>query len=75
MSARDIDLTYAPDRRTLQAARLMESAVVDLPAHCRNRRAEGRRADDRFLGFAADGSTVTRLDAQQNVQVDLPGDE
>jgi lipopolysaccharide export system protein LptA len=71
MSARDIDLTYAPDGRTLQAARLMESAVVDLPgtAGTGARKVVAQTID---LGFAADGSTVTRLDAQQNVQVDLP---
>ena len=38
MSARDIDLTYAEDGRTLQHAQLIENAVVQLPGD------EGSRA-------------------------------
>ena len=30
MSARDIDLTYAPDGRTLQTAKLVENAVAQI---------------------------------------------
>ena len=32
MSAKDIDLTYAPDGRTLQQAKLMEQSVLRLPS-------------------------------------------
>lgn len=71
MSARDIDLTYAPDGRSLQTARLMEGATVELTgtAGAGARKIVAHTID---LGFGGDGSTVTRLDATQNVEVDLP---
>jgi lipopolysaccharide export system protein LptA len=71
MSARDIDLTYAPDGRTLQQAKLMEGAVVRLGGGAGGpaRQISGRTID---MTMGADGSTVTALNATENVQVDLP---
>jgi lipopolysaccharide export system protein LptA len=73
MSARDIDLTYAADGRTLQHAKLLENSVVQLPggsgsAGCR---IAGRTID---MAVGPDGNTVTGLDATENVQVDLPAE-
>lgn len=70
MAARDIDLTYGADGRTLQFAKLIESAVLQLPA---NGGAGKRIAGDMIdLGMGPDGSTVTNLNANGRVQVDLP---
>ena len=71
MSARDIDLTYGPDGRSLQEARLMENAVVQLAGSAATgaRRIAARSID---MMFGPDGSTVTGLSANENVQVDLP---
>ena len=73
MSARDIDLTYGPDGRSLQAAKLIENAVLQLPAGggAPGRRIAGRAID---MTLSPDGSTVTSLNAVENVQVDLPAD-
>jgi lipopolysaccharide export system protein LptA len=74
MSARDIDLNYADDGRTLQGARLMEQSVLELPAAGAPgaRRIAGQTID---VGLAPDGTTVTGLGASGGVQVDLPGDQ
>jgi lipopolysaccharide transport protein LptA len=70
MQARDIDLVYAPDGRTLRTAALVEDASVDLPADgSSGRRVAGRTID---ITMAEDGSTVTALTAKGAVQVDLP---
>lgn len=70
MHARDIDLVYAPDGRTLHTAALVEDASVDLPAEGGSgRRVAGRTID---ITMGADGSTVTALTAKGAVQVDLP---
>lgn len=73
MSARDIDLTYAPDGRTLQQAQLVENAVVQLPG---DPTGAGRRIAGKTvaIGMAPDGATVTSLTANDNVQVDLPAE-
>lgn len=73
MSARDIDLTYGDDGRSLQFAKLMEDAVVQLPSEGRTagRRIAGRVID---MAMSPDGATVTQLNASENVQVDLPAD-
>ncbi len=73
MSARDIDLTYAPDGRTLQRAQLVENAVLQLPGEGAG---AGRRIAGTTIAFemAPDGATVTNLSASENVQVDLPAD-
>jgi lipopolysaccharide export system protein LptA len=73
MSARDIDLAYAEDGRTLQFAKLIENASVQLQG-------EKGKAGPRIAGkamdvaLAPDGATVTNLTANEQVQVDLPSD-
>ena len=71
MAAQDIDLTYAPDGRTLQHARLMERAVAQLPGtgNTPGQRLAARTID---MGLAADGTTLTDLNATENVALDLP---
>jgi lipopolysaccharide export system protein LptA len=73
MRANDIDLTYAADGRTLQAAHLVENAVVKLPGETGKpgKQIAGRGID---VSLAPDGETVTNLTAAENVQVDLPPD-
>ena len=75
MSARDIDLKYAEDGRTLQHAQLMENASVQLPGEgtgaAAGRRVAGRTID---IGMSPDGATVTTLNATENVQLDLPAE-
>lgn len=73
MRARDIDLAYAEDGRTLQSARLIENASVQLPGDKgkTGRRIAGKAID---IALAPDGSTVTNLVANEQVQVDLPPD-
>ena len=69
----DIDLAYAEDGRTLQSARLIENASVQLPGGKgkTGRRIAGKAID---IALAPDGSTVTNLVANEKVQVDLPPD-
>jgi lipopolysaccharide export system protein LptA len=69
MSARDIDLTYAPDGRTLQQARLVENAVAQISAGGAPRKVSAATID---LTMGPDGSTVTALNASPNVTLDLP---
>ena len=71
MSARDIDLTYGEDGRTLQQAALVDNAVVQLPGDGTGpgRRIAGRTVN---LTMAPDGATVSGLVANENAQVDLP---
>jgi lipopolysaccharide export system protein LptA len=73
MSARDIDLTYADDGRTLQQSHLAENSVVQLPGSggSAGGRIAGKTID---IAMAPDGSTVTNLNATENVQVDLPAE-
>jgi lipopolysaccharide export system protein LptA len=73
MNARNIDLGYAPDGRTLQTAKLMENAVVELPgpAGAAPRRVSGVNID---IGMSPDGATVTSLAATDRAQVDLPAE-
>lgn len=73
MTARDIDLTYGEDGRTLQSAKLVENAVLQLPG---TGGAAGKRiaAQTIDLALGPDGSTVTSLNAMQQVQVDLPAE-
>lgn len=72
MSARDIDLAYAEDGRTLKSAGLVENAVVHVPPAAGS--TSGRRiaASAIDIGLGPDGSTITTLDANERVQVDLP---
>lgn len=73
MRANDIDIGFAEDGRTLQLARLVENASVQLPGEKgkAGRRIGGKAID---IALAPDGSTVTNLSATENVQVDLPPD-
>jgi len=72
MSATDIDLTYAEDGRTLQFAKLVENAVVQLPgAGGAGRRVAGNAID---IALGPDGTSVTNLTAKERVQVDLPAE-
>jgi lipopolysaccharide export system protein LptA len=73
MAARDIDLTYGPDGKTLQSAKLIEGAVLQLPG---SGAGPGKRiaGDTIDMGLAPDGSTVTSLNVNGRVQVDLPGE-
>ena len=73
MMAKDIDLAYAEDGRTLQSARMVENAAMQLPGEKgkAGRRITGKTID---VAMAPDGSTVTNLAATENVQVDLPAE-
>jgi lipopolysaccharide export system protein LptA len=73
MSAKHIDMTYAPDGRTLQSSRLMENALVELPGAASGppKRIVGSTID---IGMSPDGATVTNLTAVDKVQVDLPAE-
>lgn len=73
MTARHIDMTYAPDGRTLQSSKLMENAVVELPGAtgAPGKRIVGSTID---IGMSPDGATVTSLQAIEKVQVDLPAE-
>jgi lipopolysaccharide transport protein LptA len=71
MAARDIDMAYADDGRTLQTARLVESASVQLPGNGGGKQISGSTID---IGLGPDGTTVTSLVAAAPVQVDLPGE-
>jgi lipopolysaccharide export system protein LptA len=73
MTARHIDMTYAPDGRTLQSSRLMEGAVVELPGGpgAPSRRIAASTIDSTM---SPDGATVTNLTALDKVQVDLPAE-
>ena len=73
MRAKDIDLAYAEDGRTLQSARMVENASMQLPGEKgkAGRRIAGKTID---VTMGPDGSTVTSLTATENVQVDLPAD-
>ena len=73
MVAKDIDMVYAPDGRTLQSSKLMQNAVVDLPGAAAGapKRISGSRID---IGMSPDGATVTSLTAVEKVQLDLPAE-
>ena len=73
MRAKDIDLAYAADGRTLQAAKLAENASVQLAGAPGKpgRQIAGKSID---IALGPDGATVTNLAANENVQVDLPAE-
>ena len=73
MRAKDIDITYADDGRTLQSAHLVENALVRLPGE-KNKPVKQITAKGIDVSLGPDGSTVTNLTASENVQVDLPAD-
>jgi lipopolysaccharide export system protein LptA len=73
MHAKDIDMTYAENGRTLQAAHLVENALVRLAGE---KGKPGKQITGKGIDVALgpDGSTVTNLTAAENVVVDLPAD-
>lgn len=73
MAAKDIDLTYGADGRTLQFAKLMENAVVQLAGAARGpgRRVAGKAID---IAMSPNGTAVTNLTANEQVQLDLPAE-
>lgn len=73
MVAKDIDLAYGPDGRTLQSSKLMQNAMVELPGADGGapRRISGTTID---ILMSPDGATVTSLNAMERVQVDLPAE-
>jgi lipopolysaccharide transport protein LptA len=74
MSARDINLTYAPDGQTLQRAVLSGNGVIDMAgsAGSAGRRLSGQLVD---IGLAPDGATMTSLVAREKVQLELSADK
>jgi lipopolysaccharide transport protein LptA len=70
MSARDIDLQYALDGRTLERARLAESAAIQVSAA--TAAASRRIAAGTIEVSLADGSTPTALTAEERVELDMP---
>ena len=73
MRAQDIDLAYAEDGRTLQSAKLIENASVQLPGETGQAGTPDRRQDDRHRDGARrrDGDQSCRR--TRTSQVDLPG--
>lgn len=72
MAARDIDLAYAEDGRTLQRAVLTENASVQLAGAAAGKRISAAAID---MTLGPDGSTVTNLAANGKVSLDLPADK
>ena len=74
MAARDINLTYAEDGKTLQRAVLSGDGVIDLAGAAGS---AGRRLSGRFIdiGLGPDGSVVTALLAREQVVLDLFADK
>ena len=71
MVARDIDLIYAADGRTLQTSNLIEQAAVEMAGTSGGKKITAQTIN---IGMGPDGSTVTHLAANQNVQVDIPSE-
>jgi lipopolysaccharide transport protein LptA len=74
MSARDIDMTYAEDGRTLRQSRLVENAVVQLPPPAGSTAGKRIAAQTIDMSLGPDGSTITGLMANQSVQLNLPAE-
>ncbi len=74
MTARDIDLTYAPDGRTLRRSVLNGNGVITLAgsAGSARRRLSGQFID---LGLAPDGATLVALNARDRVLLELFADK
>jgi lipopolysaccharide transport protein LptA len=73
MRAKDIDLAYAADGRTLQSAHLVENASVQLPGD-KGQQPKRIAAKAIDVAMGPDGNTATNLTANEKVQVDLPPD-
>ncbi len=74
MTARDIDLTYAPDGRTLRRSVLNGNGVITLAgsAGSARRKLSGQFID---LGLAPDGTTLVALNARDKVLLELFADK
>jgi lipopolysaccharide transport protein LptA len=74
MAARDMNLTYAEDGKTLQRAVLAGDAVVDLAGTAGG---GGRRLSAQFIdiGLGPDGTVVTALLARDRVVLELAADK
>jgi lipopolysaccharide export system protein LptA len=74
MAARDMNLFYGSDGKTLERAVLNGDGVIDLAGA---KGAGGRKLSGQMveLGLASDGSTLTSLFARDRVQLDLLGDK
>jgi LPS export ABC transporter protein LptC len=74
MAARDMNLTYAEDGRTLQRAVLSGDAAIDLAGAAGG---GGRRLSAQFIdiGLGPDGTVVTALQARERVVLDLAADK
>ncbi len=74
MQARDIDLTYQADGRTLQRALLIGNGVIDLAGAAGG---AGRRLSGQFIdiGLAPDGATMTSLMSRDKVVLELYADK
>lgn len=70
MEARDINLAYAPDGRTVQRAELRGQSVLELAGSGGAGRRLAAETIDADLG--ADGRTLQQLTASERVQLDLP---
>jgi lipopolysaccharide export system protein LptA len=73
MRANNIDMAYGEDGRTLQSARLVENALVQLPGE-KGKASRKITAAGIDIAMGPDGTTVTNLVANENVQLDLPPD-
>jgi lipopolysaccharide export system protein LptA/urease beta subunit len=74
MTARDIDLIYAPDGRTLRRSVLSGDGVITLGASAGSAR---RKLSGQFidLGLAQDGTTLVALNARDRVRLELFADK
>ena len=74
MTARDINLAYAADGRTLERALLSGDGVIELHGSVGG---GGRRLSGQFIdvGLAPDGATVTSIAAREKVQLELFADK
>ncbi len=74
MAARDIDLVYATDGKTLKRAVLIGGGVISLTG---SGGGAGRKLSAEFIdvGLAPDGATVTALEARERVQLELFADK
>ena len=74
MTARDIDLSYAPDGRTLRRSVLSGDGVITLGASAGSAR---RKLAGQFidLGLAQDGTTLVALNARDRVLLELFADK
>jgi lipopolysaccharide export system protein LptA len=72
MQAHDIDLAFHDDVQTLERAMLRGRASIVLPENGLRRSVAGETIN---LTTAPDGTTLTRLDAIERVEVRTPGDK